>query len=201
MTGKRRADRQRVGDLAAEIIDQHGQRIVGEGFVEHLGRTHRRAGVADQRMRHGAKAARHAEPVRRAVVGVADEALRTLPPGGVAADAGGVGHHLLHLGAGAVPRLHREERRPRAERGTSGRHDVPRRRTGRASAAGSSRGRTIPSGCPRCRRSAHRHRPIRPRDGSRRWRSRCDARRPRRATSRPSGAARKSPAGAGIPRR
>ena len=28
----------------------------------------------------------------------------------VAADGGGVGHHVLHLGAGAVARLHRQER-------------------------------------------------------------------------------------------
>ena len=84
--------------------------LVREGVVEHLGRAHGRAGVADQRMRHGADAARRAEPVRGGVVGVADETLGAFLARRGAADRGGVGHHVLHLGAGAVARLHRQER-------------------------------------------------------------------------------------------
>ncbi len=56
--GKATANGERVGDLAAEIIDQHGQRLVGERLVEHLGGADRGPGIADQRMRHGAAAAR-----------------------------------------------------------------------------------------------------------------------------------------------
>ena len=108
--GKPRADRERVGDLAAEIVGQHGHRFVGKGLAEHLGGAQGGAGVADQRMRHRAEAARRAEPVRGAVVGVADEALGAFALRRVAADRGSVGHHVLHLGAGAVARLHRQER-------------------------------------------------------------------------------------------
>ena len=100
--------------------------------MEHLGGAHGGAGIADQRMRHGAEAARRAEPVRGAVVGVADEALGALALGRRAADRGGVGHHVLHLGAGAVTRLHREEGNARQRqahligvvRGDAGRADL-----------------------------------------------------------------------------
>ena len=98
-----------VGDFAAEVIDEDGERLVGEGFVEHLGRAHGGAGVADQRVRHGAAAFFIAEPVGGGVVGVADEPCRAFVPGDGAADRGGVGHHLLHLGPGAVARVHGEE--------------------------------------------------------------------------------------------
>ena len=103
------AHRQPVADLAAEIIHQHGQHRVGEGLVEHLGGPHRAAGIADQGMRHGAQPGRVAEPVRGAVIGVADEAGRPLALRRPAADGGGIGHHLLHLRPRAVPRLHRQE--------------------------------------------------------------------------------------------
>ena len=61
-------------------------------------------------MRHGAQATFGAEPVRRPIVGVADETLGPFPPRRLAADRGGVGHHVLHLRTRAVPRVHGEER-------------------------------------------------------------------------------------------
>ena len=75
-SGKRRAHRERVGDLLAEIIDQHGHRLVGKGLAEHLGGAHGRAGIADQRMRHRAEPASLAEEMRGRVGGVADKADR-----------------------------------------------------------------------------------------------------------------------------
>ena len=48
--------------------------------------------------------------MRGPVVGVADEALRPFPLRRIAADGGSVGHHVLHLGAGAVACLHCQER-------------------------------------------------------------------------------------------
>jgi hypothetical protein len=78
--------------------------------VEHLGGAQRRAGVADQRMRHGAEPALVAEIMRGGVGGVADEALGVgLAPRLGRADARGIRHHLGHLGAGAVPGIHGEE--------------------------------------------------------------------------------------------
>ena len=91
-----------------EIIDEHGQRLAGKGLVKHLGRADRRAGIADQRMRHRAHAGLFAEEMRRRFGGAADEPdrpgdlLRVRRP-----DRGGIGHHLGHLGAGAVARVHR----------------------------------------------------------------------------------------------
>ena len=107
--GEPRADSEAVGDLAAEVVDEHGHRFVGEGLVEHLGGAQGGTGIADQRMRHGAVAARRAEPVRGHVVGVADEALGAFALRGVAADRCSVGHHVLHLGAGAVAGFHGQE--------------------------------------------------------------------------------------------
>ena len=118
--GEGATDLETVGDLPAEVVDQHVQRIVGEGLVEHLGGAQRRAGVADQRVRHGAEAALVAEVVRRGVGGVADEAPGVgLAPGLGRADARGVRHHLGHLRAGAVPGIHRDE----ADVGQIGAHE------------------------------------------------------------------------------
>ena len=50
------ADFQRVGDFAAEIIDQHRQRRFRECLVKHLGRAQGGACVADQGVRHCAVA-------------------------------------------------------------------------------------------------------------------------------------------------
>ena len=108
-SGKRRQTSSAVGDLAPEVVDQHRQVLVGVGLVEHLGGAQGGARVADQRVRHGAAAGLGAEPVGGGVGGVADEALGPFPLGGVAADAGGVGHHVLHLEAGAVARVHGQE--------------------------------------------------------------------------------------------
>ena len=73
--GEAAADGQPVGDLPAEIVDQHRQRFFGKGLLEHLGGAEGAAGIADQGMRHGAVAARRAEPMGGGVGGVADEAL------------------------------------------------------------------------------------------------------------------------------
>ena len=108
--GEAAADLDAVRHLAAEVVHQHGQVRVRVGRVEHLGRAHRRAGVADQGVRHGAAAVVRAEVGCGEVRAGAGEAAGALAPGRVAADAGGVAHHALHLGAGAVPGLHRQER-------------------------------------------------------------------------------------------
>ncbi len=80
--------------------------------MKHLGGPERRAGVADERMRHGAEALLAAEEMRGGVRGVADETDRAdLALGPRRADRGGVGHHFGHLLAGAVARIHGEERR------------------------------------------------------------------------------------------
>src|SRR4051794_9029061 len=119
--GEALADREGVRDLPAEIVDQNGERVVGEDLVEHLGRPQRATGVADQGVRHGAEALRLAEEVGGRVGGVADEALG---PGLLArplgADARGVGHQLGHLRPGAVARVHGEE----ADIGQVGAHAV-----------------------------------------------------------------------------
>ncbi len=60
-------------------------------------------------MRHGAHAARAAVPMRRAVIGVADEALGTFLLRRRTADRRAIGHHILHFRAGAVPCIHGEE--------------------------------------------------------------------------------------------
>ncbi|MFO1072017.1 MAG: hypothetical protein U1E17_18130 [Geminicoccaceae bacterium] len=52
------ADGELTADFMAEIVDQHVERIVGKDFVEHLGRAQRAAGIADQRVRHGAPSLR-----------------------------------------------------------------------------------------------------------------------------------------------
>ena len=78
--------------------------------MEHLGRPHRRAGIADQRMRHRADAFFPAKEMRRRVGGAADKADGTrLAPRRLRADRGGVGHHVGHIGPGAVPGIHREK--------------------------------------------------------------------------------------------
>jgi hypothetical protein len=82
--------------------------------MEHLGRADGRAGIADQGVRHGAEAGGLAEEMRGRIGGVADEPLGVvLAPRPGRADAGGIGHQLRHLGAGAVPRIHRQEGRAR----------------------------------------------------------------------------------------
>ena len=109
--GKPPADVERVGHLAAEIVHQHDQVLAGEGLGVHLGGADGRTGVANQRVRHGAEAGVVAEVMRGRVVGVAHKALGAgLRLGGMRADGGRIGHELLHLGAGAVPRVHGEER-------------------------------------------------------------------------------------------
>ena len=60
-------------------------------------------------MRHGAETPRIAEPVRGGGVGVADETLGPCPFRRRRANGRGVGHQILHVRAGAVARLHREE--------------------------------------------------------------------------------------------
>ena len=106
------ADRDRVAGLAAEIIDQHGQRLVREGLAEHLGRAHRRAGIADQRMRHRAHAPAPGRNNARSRRRRSRQSRPRRPPACACAEPtdGGIGHHLRHLGAGAVPRIHRQER-------------------------------------------------------------------------------------------
>ena len=92
--GKPAADLERIGDLAAEKVDQDGERVVREGLVVHLGGAQRAAGIADQCVRHGAEAGRLAEIMRRGVGRVADEALGPgLALGARRAHRGGVGHH------------------------------------------------------------------------------------------------------------
>ena len=79
--------------------------------MEHLGGAQGRAGVADQGMRHRAHALFLAEEVRGRLGGAADKPDRAGdPPGVFRADRGGIGHHVRHLSAGAVARIHREER-------------------------------------------------------------------------------------------
>ena len=58
---------ERVGDLLAKIIDKHGQRRVGHGFMEHLRCAKGRAGIPHQRMRHGAGTAFLSEEMCRRV--------------------------------------------------------------------------------------------------------------------------------------
>src|SRR4029453_18628566 len=49
-------DRDGVRCLVPEIIDEHGHRLIWEDLAEHLGGAHRRAGIADQSVRHRAGA-------------------------------------------------------------------------------------------------------------------------------------------------
>ena len=82
--------------------------------MEHLGRAQRRTRIADQGVRHGAEALFAAEEMRRGVRGVADEAHGIdLALGAGGADRRGVGHHLGHLLARAVARVHGQEGRHR----------------------------------------------------------------------------------------
>ena len=60
---------ERVGDLPAEIIDQHGQRRIRDGFMKHLRCPKGRASIAYQRMRHGAGTTLLAEEMGRRVGG------------------------------------------------------------------------------------------------------------------------------------
>ena len=105
------ADRQRVGDLLAEIIDQRDKQFIRcRRLVHHLSRAQRRSGIADHGVRHRAQPPVATEIMRRCVRGVADEA----DGAGVAlgrrrADGRRVSHHLRHLLTGAVTRVHGEE--------------------------------------------------------------------------------------------
>ena len=78
--------------------------------MEHFSRAHRAAGIADQRMRHGAIALGGAEPMRGRVIGIADKALGPFRLRGPATDGCGIGHHVLHFRPGAVARFHRQKR-------------------------------------------------------------------------------------------
>ena len=110
--GKSAAYLERIGDLAAEEVDQDGERVVREGLMVHLGGAQRAAGIADQCVRHGAEAGRLAEIMCRGVGRVADEALGPgLALGARRAHRGGIGHLLGHVGPGAVARVHGEEAR------------------------------------------------------------------------------------------
>ena len=63
-------------------------------------------------MRHRPQPLVAAEEMRRGMRGVADEAHGAdLPLGARRADRGGIGHHLGHLLAGAMARIHRQEGR------------------------------------------------------------------------------------------
>src|SRR5262249_33951757 len=50
--GKAPCDGDGVRQLATEIVDQNGERLVREDLAKHLGRSDRRTGVTDQRVRH-----------------------------------------------------------------------------------------------------------------------------------------------------
>ena len=102
-------NRQAIGYFPAKVIHQHGQVLIREGFMEHFSSAHRAAGIADQRMGHGAIAARSAEPMGGRVIGIADKALGPFSLRGAAADGSGIGHHILHFRARAVARFHRQK--------------------------------------------------------------------------------------------
>ena len=104
--GEAARDGQAIGYFSAEVIHQHRQVFVREGFVEHLRRAHRAAGIADQRMRHGAIALGRAKPMGGGVIGIADEALGAFCLRCLAANGSRIGHHVLHFSARAVARFH-----------------------------------------------------------------------------------------------
>jgi hypothetical protein len=93
-----------------EIIDQHRHRLIGKDLAKHLGGTHGRAGVADQRVRHSPRTLLLPEEGGSRIGRAPDKANGLgLAPGMRRADRGGVGHHLGHLGVGAMPRIHRQK--------------------------------------------------------------------------------------------
>jgi hypothetical protein len=77
---------QAIGYLSAKVIHQHRQVFIREGFVEHLGSAHRAAGIANQRMGHGAIALGRTKPMGGGVIGIADKALGPFRLRGPAAD-------------------------------------------------------------------------------------------------------------------
>ena len=104
------ADGEGVGDFAAVVIHQHGDRLAGKGVCEHLGRLQRRSGIADQHVGHGAEAAVAAEEMRRGAGGVADETLGAdLGFRRLGAHGGRIGHDFRHFGTGAMARVHGHE--------------------------------------------------------------------------------------------
>ncbi len=79
--------------------------------MEHFGGAQGRAGIADEGMRHRPHAFLLAEIMRGRRRGAADEPDRVGDLLGVCRTNGSrVGHHFGHLAAGAVARVHREER-------------------------------------------------------------------------------------------
>ena len=84
--GEATRHRQAIGYLPPEVIHQHSQVFIREGFVEHLGSAHRAAGIANQRLGHGALALGRTKPMGGGVIGFADKALGPFRLRGPAAD-------------------------------------------------------------------------------------------------------------------
>ncbi len=127
-------------------------------------------------MRHRADALSLAEEMRRRVGGAADKADRArLAPRRLRADRGGVGHHVGHIGPGAVPRIHRQKGDLRATRRTSHRRCRRRHKPARAFAAAPSRDRRGEPASRSHRGSARRRRPAPLPGSSARHRSGCRA--------------------------
>ena len=84
-SGKRAANREGISDLVTKVIaGEPSSGLVGKCLAEHLCRTQRRPGIADQRMRHRTEAARRAV-IRGGIIGIAENPLAPSRPRPLAA--------------------------------------------------------------------------------------------------------------------